>query len=82
MPQIDLTGGHITVGERLREIRKARGKTLETAGMEANISPKQLSKIERGTVDFGILALLRLCQIYNVPVDKLLDGIGPGRSKR
>lgn len=37
------------VGERLRELRHARGETLQRVARRASVSPQYLSEVERGS---------------------------------
>jgi transcriptional regulator with XRE-family HTH domain len=75
MPRIDLTNAHKIVGGRLRLIREATTKSIIEAATEAGITSKMLSKIEDGEVDFNILTLGRLCKVYHISAEKVLEGL-------
>ena len=63
------------IGNKLCQIRKTKGKSIGQAATEAGVLARTLANIERGKVDFRILTLLKLCQAYNICMDKLLEDI-------
>jgi transcriptional regulator with XRE-family HTH domain len=72
------------VGERLRNIRRQQGLSLqaveEQSGREFKASV--LGAYERGERIISVLRLQRLAHLYGVPVDQLLPRIGDGQSPR
>jgi transcriptional regulator with XRE-family HTH domain len=78
MPPFDFTQAHKIIGERLRLIREERAKSITQASTEAGIAPKMLSKIEDGKANIRILTLCKLCKVYNVSLEKLLEDFRPG----
>jgi transcriptional regulator with XRE-family HTH domain len=68
------------VGERLRNIRRQQGLSLqaveEQSGREFKASV--LGAYERGERIISVLRLQRLAHLYGVPVDQLLPRIGDG----
>lgn len=48
-----------------RDVRKARGWTLETAAEKIGIKKAALSKIERGEIFVSEETLARACEIYD-----------------
>jgi len=78
MPAFDLTEAHKIIGERLRLIREERAKSITEAATEAGIAPKMLSKIEDGKANFRILTLGKLCKVYDVTLEKLLEDFRSG----
>lgn len=67
------------VGERLRNIRRQQGLSLqaveEQSGREFKASV--LGAYERGERIISVLRLQRLASLYGVPVDQLLPKVGP-----
>lgn len=58
------------LGERLREIRKARGKTLQDVFHDTKVSVPTLSRIERGEAnDIGSETLAPLADWMNLTID-------------
>lgn len=51
----------MTLAPAYRAIRTAQGKTLRQVAAQAEISPGHLSRIERGLVEPGVHALVRIC---------------------
>ncbi len=70
------TGGEGTVtplnlGERVRELRKARGWTLEQAAGQAGLARSTLSKIENGQMSPTYEALKKLAEGLSISVPQL-----------
>lgn len=57
---------------RLRELRKERGLTLDWVSVETNINSIYLSRYERGKVNPSISTLITLADYYNVSIDYLV----------
>jgi len=74
------------VGERLRDVRKQKGLSLQAveARSDKEFKASVLGAYERGERSISVPRLQRLAAIYNVPVDQLLPkpspapGWGPG----
>jgi transcriptional regulator with XRE-family HTH domain len=65
----------MTMGDRLRELRLARGESLQKAATPVGCSKPHLWELERGITDNPTLDLLRrLAQHYGVTVSYLIDG--------
>jgi len=62
------------VGRRLREARKAQGKTLDETGQIAGLSGGFLSQIERGISQPSISSLTSICRALGVDLPTLLGG--------
>ena len=62
------------VGERLRDVRKQKGLSLQAVEAKSNKEFKAsvLGAYERGERSISVPRLQRLAAIYNVPVDQLL----------
>ncbi|MEU0371090.1 helix-turn-helix domain-containing protein [Streptomyces sp. NPDC006283] len=57
---------------RLRELRRRRGLTLESAAQRAGLSPAHLSRLETGRRHPSLPMLLALARIYGTTVAELL----------
>lgn len=67
----------MSIGERLRELRLAKGLTLEQAGAVAETTKQSMSQIEKGvTKEPGALPLLRWARHYGVSAEWLITGKG------
>lgn len=66
----------MTVGSRIRELRKQHNYTLLEVAEYLNISRSQLALIERGEKNLKLTKLLKLCDLYNVSEEYILYGDG------
>ena len=66
----------MTQGERIREVRKALGLTLEKFGDKHGVKKKTLSAIERGVDGLTDQMAKSICREYNVSYDYLIYGEG------
>ena len=60
-------------GDKLKEIRKDHNDTQDTLARKLGVSTPTVSKCEQGESDPNIKTLIRICQMYNVSADFLLD---------
>ncbi|MCQ1575573.1 helix-turn-helix domain-containing protein [Streptomyces parvus] len=67
------------VAPRLRDLRRSRGLTLETAAQRAGLSPAHLSRLETGRRQPSLPMLLGLARIYGTTVSELLGEQPPER---
>ncbi|MEW2544467.1 cupin domain-containing protein [Streptomyces sp. NPDC047002] len=67
------------VAPRLRELRRGRRLTLETAAARAGLSPAHLSRLETGNRQPSLPLLLALARIYGTTVSDLLGEMPPER---
>ncbi|MFE7759608.1 helix-turn-helix domain-containing protein [Streptomyces sp. NPDC057429] len=67
------------VAPRLRDLRRDRGLTLETAAGQAGLSPAHLSRLETGRRQPSLPMLLGLARIYGTTVSELLGEMPPER---
>ncbi|MFJ1847757.1 helix-turn-helix domain-containing protein [Streptomyces sp. NPDC088146] len=67
------------VAPRLRDLRRSRGLTLETAAQRAGLSPAHLSRLETGRRQPSLPMLLGLARIYGTTVSELLGETPPER---
>ena len=67
----------LTLGRRVRALRKSRGMTLEHLAQAIDRAPSQLSAIENGKREPRLPVLRALAQALGVSVDDLLDESAP-----
>ncbi|MEU0272170.1 helix-turn-helix domain-containing protein [Streptomyces sp. NPDC006307] len=67
------------VAPRLRELRRRRGLTLESAARRAGLSPAHLSRLETGRRQPSLPMLLGLARVYGTTVSELLGEVPPER---
>lgn len=68
----------MSIGERLKDLRTARGLTLEQAGAIGGTTKQSMSQIEKGlTKEPGGLTLFRWAKHYGVSLEWLITGKGP-----
>jgi transcriptional regulator with XRE-family HTH domain len=70
-----------TLGTRLKTLRTQHGWTLEQLSKFTKLSEPYLSRLEGGTRQPSLAALITLGQVYNVPIRTLLDA-GDEQSSR
>ena len=66
----------MTQGERIREVRKALGLTLEKLGDKLGVKKNTLSALERGVNGLTDQMAKAICREYNVSYDYLIYGEG------
>jgi transcriptional regulator with XRE-family HTH domain len=64
-------GMNMLIGERLRELRKARGLTQEQLAEELGTNPHYISSIERGGRGLGPDLLARYCKFFGIKEEEL-----------
>src|SRR5260370_18888955 len=62
-----------TLGTRLKSLRGQHGWTLEQLSKLTKLSEPYLSRLEGGTRQPSLAALITLGQVYNIPIRTLLD---------
>ncbi|MFG2594284.1 helix-turn-helix domain-containing protein [Streptomyces sp. NPDC048438] len=67
------------VAPRLRDLRRNRGLTLESAAGRAGLSPAHLSRLETGRRQPSLPMLLGLARVYGTTVSELLGEMPPER---
>lgn len=63
------------LGQRIRELRRERGWSLQRLAREAELSVGNLSQVERGITSASIKTLDRLARALEVPVSELLGNL-------
>ena len=66
----------MTQGERIREIRKELGLTLEKFGEKLGVKKNSISQLENGKNSLTNQMTKSICREYNVNYDYLMDGEG------
>ena len=65
----------LTMGDRIKEIRKKRGLTQEQLAEKLDISVEYVSQIERGLKMPSMQMFIKLVEVLNVSADYLLRDI-------
>ena len=63
----------VSLGERLRSLRAAKGWTLEELAERSGLSKPFLSRLESGSRQPSIAAVLTLARVFGVPMGSLFD---------
>ncbi len=71
-----------TTGDRIREIREARGMTQDQLAVQAGISKGFLSEVENNKRNISSDNLLRIANVLGASVDYLLRGETKERTRR
>lgn len=61
------------LGERIRELRKAKGLTQEQLAELVGVEPRHISRVEGGYSSPSIERLARIAEILEVPIKELFD---------
>ena len=61
------------IGERIRELRQAQGRSLADIAGKAEVSVATLSRIENDKQSFDLVLFLLLAKVLQVPAHELLD---------
>lgn len=65
------------MNERIKQLRKTLGLTLEKFGAKLGVSKTAINKIESGTNNITDQMFKAICREYNVEPLWLMEGIGP-----
>ena len=63
------------LGQRIRELRNLKGKTLKDISSSSNLSVSYLSDIERGRTNPSLQTLETLAKQFDLSVTDLLSGV-------
>lgn len=66
----------MTNGERVNEVRKSLGLTLEKFGEKLGVTKTTISRIEKGVNNLTDQMAISICREYNVNYDYLIYGEG------
>lgn len=67
----------LELGQRIRELRKAKGVLLRDAASDAGVSESFLSQVERGLANPSVASLRRIAGALREPVASLFSGEAP-----
>ena len=73
---VDTTAEPLNLGQRVRDLRKARGWTLDQAATQAGLARSTLSKIENGQMSPTYDAVKKLAQGLKITVPQLFTPAG------
>lgn len=62
-----------SVGERLKESRRAAGYTQSQAAKIMNMTQQQYSRFENGLYELNYSQIIALCKLYDISADYLFD---------
>lgn len=66
-----------TVGEKICEMRKARGRTCEELAEFVGVSSREMNEYEMGRSSVSIESLVRISQYLDVVPQDIFNGIHP-----
>lgn len=66
----------MTIGERIKDLRKSQGMTLEQFGERCGVGKTAISKLERGERSLTNQMSASICREFGVSKDWLENGIG------
>ena len=66
----------MTQGERVKEVRKALGLTLDKFGEKVGVKKQTVSRIENGVNNVTDQMVLSICREFNLNYDFLMNGEG------
>jgi len=72
---------HRTVCDRMKQLRKKRGWTLEQLASLSGVSRSMLSQIERGGANPTLTVAYRIAQAFGLTLGELVDEAGVPRSR-
>lgn len=75
MPEPDPGDPRTTFGANLRRARETAGLSQEALGHRANFHPTEVTRIERGRRNPGLLTIVKLAKALKIPAGDLLSGL-------
>jgi transcriptional regulator with XRE-family HTH domain len=75
MPAPDADDPRTTFGSNLRSARERAGLTQEALGLRASFHPTEVTRIEKGRRNPGLLTIVKLAKALNIPAGDLLAGL-------
>lgn len=70
------------IGERVRAIRLQRQLSQTDLATRIGITFQQVQKYEKGDNRLSLSRALKVCEVLDIEIATLLDGIGPQHKKR
>ena len=65
----------MNIGNKIAELRKAKGMTQEQLGRQLGVSAAAVSKWETGASDPSTANLIALAKLYGISPEELLEGL-------
>lgn len=65
----------LAFGERVRDLRKAKGYSQEAFAARANIDRGFFGKLERGEINAGLISMSRIAVALEISLSDLLQGL-------
>jgi transcriptional regulator with XRE-family HTH domain len=75
MPEPDPGDPRTAFGANLRAARKRAGLSQEALGHRADFHPTEVTRIEKGRRNPGLLTIVKLAKALNIPAGDLLAGL-------
>ncbi len=79
---VDRMIDYYAIGQRIRQIRKARGLSQDQLAEQVGISTVHVSHIENANTKLSLPVFVRLTEVLQVPADELLQGAVPVRRQQ
>jgi transcriptional regulator with XRE-family HTH domain len=73
--EIDKAAIQVALGANLREARKRAELSQEALGLKIDLHPTEITRIERGRRNPGLVTLVRLARGLGISTADLIDGI-------
>lgn len=73
---------YYAMGQRIRQVRKARGLSQDQLAEQVGISTVHVSHIENANTKLSLPVFVRLTEVLQVPADELLQGAAPVRRQQ
>lgn len=61
------------LGQKLREVRRSKGVTLNTVASESGLSKSFVSQVESGVTNPSIASIKKICDVLSIPLAELFD---------
>jgi transcriptional regulator with XRE-family HTH domain len=65
----------VLIGSNVRLLRESQGISRAQLAFEIGTTEKQLSRIENGEINSGILTYIKIVRVLNISIQDLFDGI-------
>ena len=69
-----MTIDYLSIGNRIRELRTAKGWTQATLAEESNVEPSNISHIERGATKLSLPTMVSIANALGVTLDEIAYG--------
>jgi transcriptional regulator with XRE-family HTH domain len=72
----------MTIGQRIRKVRRTRDLTQAELGEKAGIDPRNLTRYENDKLKPSLKVLMRLADALDTPIEQFIDGEESGKPNR